>query len=105
MRRDTRGKRVATTHCFPWITDPNHPGWGPTCTADQRKDYAYIHSYFGKNSITLSHDGSTLIVVAAQKSRADGFGRWVSFNGYASGTTTALLVQDPTWQDADPPRA
>ena len=205
------GKRVATTHCFPWITDPNHPGWGPTCTADQRKDYAYIHSYFGKNSITLSHDGSTLIVVAAQKSRADdwtvwgdtkiffpeayvfakpganwtamtaptailnaasyantpangeiftgaaisrdgntiaigapgvyqsphtvgrvmlwtkpntgwaskvgpdatltnpggrpgdGFGRWVSFNGYASGTTSALLVQDPTWQDADPP--
>lgn len=206
------GKRVATTSCFPWITDANHPGWGPPCTtATQRKDWAYIHSYFGKNSITLSHDGSALIVVAAQKGRADdwtdwnaykewhpeayifergganwaamtaptailnadtyadtpdsgeiftaaalsrdgntlaigvpgvyqrphtigrvmlwtkpatgwaskvgpdatltnpdgrpgdGFGRWVSFNGYGSGTTTALLVRDPTYQDADLP--
>ena len=72
--------RGASVHCFPWVTAAGgpwrNPGGAATCTADQKRDYAYAHSFFGKNSVSVSYDGSRVLVLSTQKSRPNDWSTW-----------------------------
>lgn len=72
--------RGASSHCFPWVTAAGgpwrNPGGAATCTADQKEDFAYAHSFFGKNSVSVSYDGREVLVLSTQKSRPNNWTTW-----------------------------
>lgn len=72
--------RGASVHCFPWVTAGGgpwrNPGGAAACTADQKKDFAYAHSFFGKNSISVSYDGREVLVLSTQKSHPEDWTTW-----------------------------
>lgn len=72
--------RGASVHCFPWVTASTgpfrNPGGAAACTADQKKDFAYAHSFFGKNSISVSYNGREVLVLSTQKSHPEDWTTW-----------------------------